>query len=235
MALKRIDTNPIVESVARKNKKFRKYLELKRKGKIIRTQPRLPGLKKGKSVTIKPVGMVFKVEKKLAGGLAGMAIRGAVRSEPGKNLFKGISKRLKKMYSKRLKSSETPKSDKKMLKGLLKLDIKRTKTDVLKDMMKFLYTQGKGAPKGSGARKGAASGLRSFRKLQKYDKNLRKQGSAILERKGKNIKLNSKGGIQNVANKLKKASKAHAAQAVTLEKIAKKSTGGMADYYKDIL
>ena len=129
--------------------------------------------------------------------------------------------------------------------GILNLSIQHTSAslivqenadpDVLKDMMKFLYTQGKGAPKGSGARKGAASGLRSFRKLQKYDKNLRKQGSAILERKGKNIKLNSKGGIQNVANKLKKASKAHAAQAVTLEKIAKKSTGGMADYYKDIL
>ena len=62
MTLKRIDTNPIVESVARKNKKFRKYLELKKKGKIIRTQPKLPGMKKGKSVTIKPVGVVFKVE-----------------------------------------------------------------------------------------------------------------------------------------------------------------------------
>ena len=41
--------------------------------------------------------------------------------------------------------------------------------------------------------------------------------------------------ILKVAKKLEKASKAHAAQAVTLEKIAKKSTGGMADYYKDIL
>ena len=53
MALKRIDTNPIVEMVARKNKKFRKYLELKKKGKIIRTQPKLPGMKKGKSVKVK--------------------------------------------------------------------------------------------------------------------------------------------------------------------------------------
>ena len=35
------------------------------------------------------------------------------------------------------------------------------------------------------------------------------------------VKLNSKGGIQNVANKLK-ASKAHAAQAATLEKLQKK-------------
>ena len=38
-----------------------------------------------------------------------------------------------------------------------------------------------------------------------------------------------------MANKLKKASKAHAAQAKTLEKIAKKSTGGLADYYKGVL
>ena len=41
--------------------------------------------------------------------------------------------------------------------------------------------------------------------------------------------------IKSVVAALKKASKAHAAQAVTLEKIAKKSTGGMADYYKDLL
>tara|TARA_R100001086_G_scaffold12860_1_gene6646 strand:- start:371 stop:988 length:618 start_codon:yes stop_codon:yes gene_type:complete len=39
-----------------------------------------------------------------------------------------------------------------------------------------------------------------------------------------------KGGILKVANKLKKASKAHASQAQTLEKIAKMSKGGGADY-----
>ena len=55
---------------------------------------------KKKTIKIKPVGMVFKVEKKLAGGLAGTAIRGAVRSEPGKALFKGVKERLKKMYAK---------------------------------------------------------------------------------------------------------------------------------------
>ena len=46
MTLKKIDTNPILERVARQNKKFRKYLELKKKGKIIRTQQKLPGMKK---------------------------------------------------------------------------------------------------------------------------------------------------------------------------------------------
>ena len=209
MTLKRIDTNPIVESVARKNKKFRKYLELKKKGKIIRTQPKLPGMKKGKSVTIKPVGMVFKVEKKLAGGLAGTAIRGAVRSEPGKALFKGLKSKLKKMYAKG--NEKRSEADKKMLKGLFKVDLKRSKTDILQDMMKFLYTQGRKAPKGSGPRKGAAEGLRSYRRLRAYKKKIGKQGEAIVERKAKNIKLNSKGGMQ------------------------KFNKGGLADYYKDIL
>ena len=209
MALKRIDTNPIVESVARKNKKFRKYLELKKKGKIIRTQPKLPGMKKGKSVTIKPVGMVFKVEKKLAGGLAGTAIRGAVRSEPGKALFKGLKAKLKKMYAKG--NEKRSEADKKMLKGLFKVDLKRSKTDILQDMMKFLYKSGRKAPKGSGPRKGAAEGLRSYRRLRAYKKKIGKQGEAIVERKAKNIKLNSKGGMQ------------------------KFNKGGLADYYKDIL
>ena len=209
MALKRIDTNPIIESVARKNKKFRKYLELKKKGKIIRTQPKLPGMKKGKSVTIKPVGMVFKVEKKLAGGLAGTAIRGAVRSEPGKALFKGLKSKLKKMYAKG--NEKRSESDKKMLKGLFKVDLKRSKADILQDMMKFLYKSGRKAPKGSGPRKGAAEGLRSYRRLRAYKKKVGKQGEAIIERKAKNIKLNSKGGMQ------------------------KFNTGGMVDYYKDIL
>jgi len=209
MTLKRIDTNPIVESVARKNKKFRKFLELKKKGKIIRTQPKLPGMKKGKSVTIKPVGMVFKVEKKLAGGLAGTAIRGAVRSEPGKALFKGVKERLKKMYKKG--ESTRSEADKKMLKGLFKVDLKRSKTDILQDMMKFLYKSGRKAPKGSVQRKGAAQGLRSYRKLRAYKKKIGKQGEAIVERKAKNIKLNSKGGMQ------------------------KFNKGGLADYYKDIL
>ena len=209
MTLKRIDTNPIIESVARKNKKFRKYLELKKKGKIIRTQPKLPGMKKGKSVPIKPVGMVFKVEKKLAGGLAGTAIRGAVRSEPGKALFKGLKAKLKKMYAKG--NEKRSEADKKMLKGLFKVDLKRSKTDILQDMMKFLYTQGRKAPKGSGPRKGAAEGLRSYRRLRAYKKKIGKQGEAIVERKAKNIKLNSKGGMQ------------------------KFNKGGLADYYKDIL
>ena len=209
MTLKRIDTNPIVESVARKNKKFRKYLELKKKGKIIRTQPKLPGMKKGKSVTIKPVGVVFKVEKKLAGGLAGTAIRGAVRSEPGKALFKGLKSKLKKMYAKG--NEKRSEADKKMLKGLFKVDLKRSKADILQDMMKFLYKSARKAPKGSGPRKGAADGLRSYRRLRAYKKKIGKQGEAIVERKAKNIKLNSKGGMQ------------------------KFNKGGLADYYKDIL
>ena len=41
-----------------------------------------------------------------------------------------------------------------------------------------------------------------------------------------------KGGLLKVASKLKKASKAHASQAQTLEKIAKMNKGGGADYMK---
>ena len=172
-------------------------------------QLKFPGMKKGKSVTIKPVGMVFKVEKKLAGGLAGTAIKGAVKSEPGKALFKTLKSKLKKMYAKG--NEKRSEADKKMLKGLFKVDLKRSKADILQDMMKFLYTQGRKAPKGSGPRKGAAEGLRSYRKLRAYKKKVGKQGEAIIERKAKNVKLNSKGGMQ------------------------KFNTGGMADYYKDIL
>ena len=164
---------------------------------------------KKKTIKIKPVGMVFKVEKKLAGGLAGTAIRGAVRSEPGKALFKDAMRKLKKMYAKG--ESTRSESDKKMLKGLFKVDLKRSKADILQDMMKFLYKSGRKAPKGSGPRKGAAEGLRSYRRLRAYKKKVGKQGEAIVERKAKNIKLNSKGGMQ------------------------KFNTGGMVDYYKDIL
>ena len=102
---------------------------------------------KKKTIKIKPVGMVFKVEKKLAGGLAGTAIRGAVRSEPGRALFNNLKSKLKKMYKKG--ESTRSESDKKMLKGLFKVDLKRSKADILQDMMKFLYKSGRKAPKGS--------------------------------------------------------------------------------------
>ena len=120
-----------------------------------------------------------------------------------------IKAKLKKMYAKG--NEKRSESDKKMLKGLFKVDLKRSKADILQDMMKFLYTQGRKAPKGSGPRKGAAEGLRSYRRLRAYKKKIGKQGEAIVERKAKNIKLNSKGGMQ------------------------KFNKGGLADYYKDIL
>ena len=41
--------------------------------------------------------------------------------------------------------------------------------------------------------------------------------------------------IKTVAAKLKKASKAHAGQAKALENVIKKKSGGLMDYYKDIL
>ena len=59
-------------------KRLKRALEILNRKK----QLKFPGMKKGKSVTIKPVGMVFKVEKKLAGGLLKTGIKAAVRSKP---------------------------------------------------------------------------------------------------------------------------------------------------------
>ena len=55
--------NRIIERMRRKNKKFDKFMKQKEQKDV--KQLKFPGMKKGKSVTIKPVGMVFKVEKKI--------------------------------------------------------------------------------------------------------------------------------------------------------------------------
>ena len=56
---------------------------------------------------------------------------------------------------------------------------------------------------------------KSRRALVDYIKNQKEKATAMFDKKfgkGKQrVKLNNKGGIQNVANKLKKASKAHSA------------------------
>ena len=41
----KITMNKLVEDMARKNPKFRKFLQDKKSGRRIRTQPKLPGLK----------------------------------------------------------------------------------------------------------------------------------------------------------------------------------------------
>jgi len=212
MALKRIDTNPIVESVARKNKKFRKYLELKKKGKIIRTQPKLPGMKKGKSITIKPVGMVFKVEKKLAGGLLGTGIKAAIRSEPYKKAIKKLIEKKRKSYNEEIKrrvkrgSAMTPK-ELKEFKGLEKLDIQGDKSKKIFDMTQFVLNEARK----SGRKDITKSMRKSRRKIVDYGRSVKEKIKAMFEKKHKNIKLNSKGGMQ------------------------KFNKGGLADYYKDIL
>ena len=212
MALKRIDTNPIVESVARKNKKFRKYLELKKKGKIIRTQPKLPGMKKGKSITIKPVGMVFKVEKKLAGGLLGTGIKAAIRSEPYKKAIKKLIEKKRKSYNEEIKrrvkrgSAMTPK-ELKEFKGLEKLDIQGDKSKKIFDMTQFVLNEARK----SGRKDVTRTMRKSRRKIVDYGRSVKEKIKAMFEKKHKNIKLNSKGGMQ------------------------KFNKGGLADYYKDIL
>ena len=54
---------------------------------------------KKRTIKIKPVGMVFKVEKKLAGGLLKTGIKAAVRSKPFKAARKKILKELKSHFS----------------------------------------------------------------------------------------------------------------------------------------
>ena len=225
--------NRIIADQRRKNKKFDNYMKQKEKKKIIRIQPKLPGMKKGKSVTIKPVGMVFKVEKKLAGGLLKTGIKAAVRSEPFRKARKKIREEISKVYDPEIKKRTG--IEKKEIQALKKLDIQRAKSSELFDMTQGVLRQTR-----KSGRKNVTRTLRKSRRaLVDYIKNQKEKATAMFDKKygkGKQrVKLNSKGGIQNVANKLKKASKAHAAQAATLEKIAKKSKGGMADYYKDIL
>tara|TARA_R100001086_G_scaffold147166_2_gene77897 strand:- start:845 stop:1411 length:567 start_codon:yes stop_codon:yes gene_type:complete len=187
---------------------------------------------KKRTIKIKPVGMVFKVEKKLAGGLLRTGIKAAVRSEPFRRFKKKLAAQIKKAYDPEIKKrTGAAKSE---IKGLRKLDTQRLKAKELLNMTQFVL----GRSRKAGVKRTTQEMRKTRRALINYVKNEGKKAKAMFDKQSarkKGIKLNSKGGIQNVANKLKKASKAHAAQAVTLEKIAKKSTGGMADYYKDIL
>ena len=184
---------------------------------------------KKRTIKIKPVGMVFKVEKKLAGGLLKTGIKAAVRSKPFKAARKKIREELNKAYDPEIAKRKLSGRELKEVKGLKKLDVQRRKASEIFDMTQFVLKKSRKA-----GRKDATRTMRKARRaLVNYIKNQKDKATAMFDKKG--VKLNSKGGIQKVANKLKKASKAHAAQAVTLEKIAKKSKGGMADYYKGLV
>ena len=223
--------NRIIERMRRKNKKFDKFMKQKEEKDVKQIQPRLPGMKKGKSVMIKPVGMIFKVEKKLAGGLLKTGIKAAVRSKPFQNIKKEAFEKTRKQYDKHRASGAVKKGDKKFVDALEKLDRQRYKAEKILDMTQYVLKQSRKA-----GRKDATRTMREARRaIVSYGATNAKRARALFDIRDKKIKLNNKGGIQNVANKLKKASKAHAAQAKTLEKIAKKSKGGMVDYYKDIL
>ena len=63
----KITMNKLVEDMARKNPKFRKFLQDKKSGKRIRTQPKLPGLKTGSPKTfaeMQPYGGKYAKKKK---------------------------------------------------------------------------------------------------------------------------------------------------------------------------
>jgi len=186
---------------------------------------------KKRTIKIKPVGMIFKVEKKLAGGLLKTGIKAAVRSKPFQKIKKEAFEKTRKQYDEHRASGKVKKGDKKFVDALEKLDRQRYKAEKILDMTQYVLKQSRKA-----GRKDATRTMREARKaIVSYGKTNAERAKALFDIRHKKIKLNNKGGIQNVANKLKKASKAHAAQAKTLEKIAKKSKGGIADYYKDIL
>ena len=63
----KITINKLVEDMARKNPKFRKYLQDKKSGKRIRTQPKLPSLSTGSPKTfaeMQPYGGKYAKKKK---------------------------------------------------------------------------------------------------------------------------------------------------------------------------
>ena len=175
-------------------------------------QLKFPGMKKGKSITIKPVGMVFKVEKKLAGGLLGTGIKAAIRSEPYKKTIKKLIDKKRKSYNEEIKrrvkrGSTMTSKELKEFKALEKLDIQGAKSKKIFDMTQFVLNEAR-----KYGRKDITKTMRkSRRKIVDYGRSINEKIKAMFEKKAKNVKLNSKGGMQ------------------------KFNTGGMADYYKDIL
>tara|TARA_Y100001938_G_scaffold145001_1_gene220795 strand:+ start:279 stop:563 length:285 start_codon:yes stop_codon:yes gene_type:complete len=77
----KITMNKLVEDMARKNPKFRKFLEDKKSGKRIRTQPKLPGMKKGDAV-VKTVAAKLKKASKAHAGQA-KALENVVKKKGG--------------------------------------------------------------------------------------------------------------------------------------------------------
>ena len=79
---------------------------------------------KKRTIKIKPVGMIFKVEKKLAGGLLKTGIKAAVRSKPFKAARKKIREELDKAYD--------PEIAKRTSSGIEKLKEKKTNKRIKK-------------------------------------------------------------------------------------------------------
>ena len=89
---------------------------------------------KKRTIKIKPVGMVFKVEKKLAGGLLKTGIKAAVRSKPFKAARKKIREELNKAYDPEIAKRKLSGRELKEIKGLKKLDVQRGKSSEILDM-----------------------------------------------------------------------------------------------------
>ena len=91
---------------------------------------------KKRTIKIKPVGMVFKVEKKLLGGLLKTGVKAAVRSKPYRKARKEIIERINKVYDPEIKKRAG--IDKKEITALKKLDIQRAKSNELFDMTQYV-------------------------------------------------------------------------------------------------
>ena len=227
----KITMNKLVEDMARKNPKFRKFLQDKKSGKRIRTQPKLPGLKTGSPKTfaeMQPYGGKYAKKKKEMTATAAQNVKRLMTQpdayDPETRYIQGFQKKGNRI---RVASKKTTDATN------LKAEAAKMKADL-----------GKGSRVGIFETPMRVSS-RGFEPIRYTPRN-RKKGKRVQmpvrpmpqppsERPKKKFKNGGESTIKTVAAKLKKASKAHAGQAKALENVVKKKGGGLMDYYKDIL
>ena len=233
----KITINKLVEDMARKNPKFRKFLQDKKSGKRIRTQPKLPGLKTGSPKTfaeMQPYGGKYAKKKKEMTATAAENVKRLTTQpdayDPETRYITGFQKKGNRI---RVASKKT--TDQVNLKdeaAKIKSDLGKGSRVAITETPMRVSSQGfrpvKFTPRDR---------KKSVRRQMPVKPEPQSPSERLFYKKLKGRKFN-KGGestIKTVAAKLKKASKAHAGQAKALEKVVKKKGGGLMDYYKDIL
>jgi len=233
----KITINKLVEDMARKNPKFRKYLQDKKSGKRIRTQPKLPSLSTGSPKTfaeMQPYGGKYAKKKKEMTATAAENVKRLTTQpdayDPETRYITGFQKKGNRI---RVASKKT--TDQVNLKdeaAKIKSDLGKGSRVAITETPMRVSSQGfrpvKFTPRDR---------KKSVRRQMPVKPEPQSPSERPFYKKLKQRKFN-KGGestIKTVAAKLKKASKAHAGQAKALEKVVKKKGGGLMDYYKDIL